>query len=99
MRTPDSLLGRQGVTGSPSTRYESALEAERTTTSEFRAALRKGVARLRQKISTSHEGRMLHPQCALEQLYQTFCVNSRETSCPIVALPHLTSASVFATDI
>ncbi len=51
------------------------------TMSEFRAALRKGVARLRQKRSTSREGRMLHTQAALEQLYQTFRANSRETSC------------------
>src|SRR5258708_7928521 len=65
-RTRDSLLGRQGVTGSPTAWYESAFEAERTTTSEFRAALRKDVARLRQKMSTSREGRMLQTQTAGE---------------------------------
>jgi hypothetical protein len=62
MKVRDSLLGRQGVAESSSAWYESAFEAERTTTSEFCAALRKGVACLRQKMSTSRESRMLPPQ-------------------------------------
>ncbi len=40
IRTRDSLLGRQDGAGTPVARYESAVEAERTTSNEIRAALR-----------------------------------------------------------
>ena len=83
-RTRDSLLGRQAVAISPLVWYETAREAKRTTTSEFRTALRKGVARPRHMRSTGNFGRMLHPQVALEQLYQNFCVHASETSCLIL---------------
>jgi hypothetical protein len=40
MKVRDSLLGRQDAAESPVVQYESAFEAERTTTNEIRAALR-----------------------------------------------------------
>jgi hypothetical protein len=90
IRTRDSLLGRQDGPESPVARYESPWEAERTTTNEFRAALRKGDARPRQKKVNRRLRRMLHSQVALEQLSQTFCTISSETSCllPLMASSH-----------
>jgi hypothetical protein len=47
-------------------------------------------ARPRHMRSTGSFGRMLHPRAALEQLYQTFCIISSETSClpPRIASSH-----------